>query len=91
MATSRHKFSREAAFVLATEALQDAAMLIEDDGSVAFAHNFGPVQEAMQSYCRDPGEDSRARLERVAAEFRAAHRASALARWRGPGGKGGVH
>jgi hypothetical protein len=91
MATAGHKFSREAAFVLASEALQDAAMASEDDCDTASAPGFGPVKEAIQSYCRDPNEYSRARLERATSEFRAARRATALARWRSPGGQGHTH
>lgn len=91
MATAHHKFSREAAFVLATEALRDAAMVMEDDVDFAFAPGFGPVEEAMQSYCREPSEATRAKLVRATAEFRAVRRAEALARWRGRPGQGSTH
>ena len=83
MATAHQKFTKEAAFVLATEALRDAATVMEDEVGFAFAAGFGPVEEAMQSYCRDPNEATRAELMRVMAEFRAVRRAKALARWRG--------
>jgi hypothetical protein len=76
MATASHTFSREAAFVLATEALQEAM--------TTSLPSFGSVEDAIQSFRCDPSEAARARLERATSEFRAAQRATALARWRGP-------
>ena len=82
MATASDKFSREAAFVLATEALQETTMASDDD-AFACASSFGTVEDAIHSFRRDPSEVARARLERVTSDFRAAQRATALARWRG--------
>jgi hypothetical protein len=76
MATASHTFSREAAFILATEALQET--------TTASVPNFGSVEDAIHSFRSDPSEAARARLERATSEFRAAQRATALARWRGP-------
>jgi hypothetical protein len=83
MATAHQKFSREAAFVLATEALRDAAMIMDDEIGTDAAPGLAPVEEAMKSYCRDPNDATRTEFMRVVAEFRATRRATALARWRG--------
>ena len=83
MATASDKFSRAAAFVLATEALQETTMASDDDDALACAPSFGTVEDAIHSFRRDPSEVARARLERVTSDFRAAQRATALARWRG--------
>lgn len=89
MATAGHKFSREAAFVLATEALQEATM--EHDIALVPAPSFGSVEDAIDSFRRNPSEVACARLERATSEFRAAQRATALARWRGTHGHGSTH
>jgi hypothetical protein len=90
MATASHKFSREAAFVLATEALQEAATT-NDHATVTYAPSFGSVEDAIDSFRRDPSDMARARLERATSDFRAAQRATALARWRGCNSSGGTH
>jgi hypothetical protein len=90
MATASHKFSREAAFVLATEALQEAT-IAEYDVALAPTPSFGSVEDAIESFRRDPSEVARARLERATSEFRASQRATALARWRGHNSHGSTH
>jgi hypothetical protein len=93
MATSSEKFSREAAFVLATEALQEAATVTDDDvaGGIESAPGFGSVEDAIHSFRRDPSDAARARLERATSDFRATQRATALARWRGYSSHGSTH
>ena len=83
------KFSREAAYVLATEALQEAT--IAHDAALAATPSFGSVEDAIGVFRRDPSDVSQARLERATSEFRAAQRATALARWRGNQGRGNTH
>jgi len=89
MATASYKFSREAAFVLATEALQEAT--ITHDEAMAATPSFGSVEDAIDVFRRDPSDVSQARLERATSDFRAAQRATALARWRGHHGHGSTH
>jgi hypothetical protein len=90
MATASYKFSREAAFVLATEALQEATIAY-DQAVASCTPSLGSVEDAIDLFRRDPSDMSRARLEHAASEFRAAQRATALARWRGHRGHGSTH
>ena len=90
MATASHRFSREAAFVLATEALQEAT-IAHDEAVAGTTPSFGSVEDAIDVFRRDPSDASQARLERATSDFRAAQRATALARWRGHHGHGNTH
>ena len=81
MATVQQRFSTEMVYSLAADALTESTPAAERD--TVFASRLGPVEEAMNLFCREPNEATRSRLNTAVADFREARRTTALARWRG--------